>query len=367
MNNKIITSLILGILISVATLYLAFRNVPFADLVNYLLSINYFWAIPSVLAGLLSFYLRVVRWQIILESARKVSFWNAFHPLMTGFMINCILPGRIGEIARPAILKKNNNIPFTTGLATVAAERVFDVILMIVLFAMLFTSVQIDPDLDLAFGKHHLNRETLEALGWGMLMLCLILISGIIIVSINSTRKVIIYLITGIPSLFFFAGPSFKEKIKEKVCPLLVNIVENIASGFSMVKDPKKISACIGLSFIIWSLAAFSYFLLSLGCPGIDLSYLELFAVMIIVCFFIALPSVPGFWGLWEAGGVFAMALFGISTKDAAGYTLANHAIQMFPVIIIGLISAVLTGVNILQVSNIRGQSAEGMVHVAED
>jgi uncharacterized membrane protein YbhN (UPF0104 family) len=72
---------------------------------------------------------------------------------------------------------------------------------------------------------------------------------------------------------------------------------------------------------------------------------------MIIICFFIALPSVPGFWGIWEAGGVFALVLFGVSSKDAAGYTLVNHAIQMFPVIIVGLVSAMVTSINILQVS----------------
>ena len=72
---------------------------------------------------------------------------------------------------------------------------------------------------------------------------------------------------------------------------------------------------------------------------------------MLIVCFFIALPSAPGFWGLWEAGGVFAMLLFGVSEKEAAGFTLANHAIQMFPVIIMGLISAFITGVDIRRVS----------------
>jgi hypothetical protein len=72
---------------------------------------------------------------------------------------------------------------------------------------------------------------------------------------------------------------------------------------------------------------------------------------MIIICFFIALPSVPGYWGIWEAGGVFALVLFGVSSKDAAGYTLANHAIQIFPVMIVGLVSVMVTSVNILQVS----------------
>jgi len=36
---------------------------------------------------------------------------------MIGFMINCILPGRVGEVARPIILKKKENVPFSTGLA----------------------------------------------------------------------------------------------------------------------------------------------------------------------------------------------------------------------------------------------------------
>jgi hypothetical protein len=47
---------------------------------------------------------------LILEPASKISFWKAFHPLMIGFMLNCILPGRVGEVARPAILQKTEII-----------------------------------------------------------------------------------------------------------------------------------------------------------------------------------------------------------------------------------------------------------------
>jgi hypothetical protein len=72
---------------------------------------------------------------------------------------------------------------------------------------------------------------------------------------------------------------------------------------------------------------------------------------MVIICIFISLPSVPGWWGLWEAGGVFALSLFGISAKDALGFTLANHAIQVIPVILIGFISAMILSVNIRRMS----------------
>ncbi len=269
MKKNILFSLTLGIGVSVAGLYLAFRNVPFSELIIYLASIDYFWIFPAVLAGLISFTLRVLRWQIILESAQKINFWGAFHPLMIGFMLNCMLPGRAGEVARPVILQKKNNVPFSTGLATVAAERVFDIIILITFFSVAFATVEIDPDLNIPFGDYNLNRGTLEMIGGGMLKLTVVLITGMIMVSFSATRRIINGGIMGIPSLFFFAGSSFKIKIKDKVCSTLVGFMENFASGFALVRSPKKIGICIGLSVLIWGLQAFSYYVFSLGCPGI--------------------------------------------------------------------------------------------------
>jgi len=351
MKRNATISLLSGLIISALALYLAFRNVPFAEIVRYMAAINYFWVFPSVLVSLSTFVIRAYRWQIILESARKVSFWQTFHPLMIGFMINCILPGRVGELARPAVLQRKENIPFSTGLATVAAERVFDVTILIILFAVLLATVQIDPGLDIAFGDYHLNRQTLIIVGRSILQMFLLLIAGIILVGYGKTRKIINNIIMGIPAAFFFAGSAFKAKMQKKICVPLVDFVENFAIGFSLVKYPRKIFICSGLSLVIWVLSAVSYYIMAQGCPGISLSFSEIFSVMIIICFFIALPSVPGYWGIWEAGGVFALTLFGVSSKNAAGYTLANHAIQILPVILIGFISAMLTSINILQVS----------------
>ncbi|MGD2030201.1 MAG: lysylphosphatidylglycerol synthase transmembrane domain-containing protein [Desulfobacterales bacterium] len=351
MKKNITIYLISGITISALALYLAFRNVPVSDLLGYIISINYIWIFPAVLLVLTSFVLRVFRWRIILESSAKVSFWQAFHPLMIGFMINCILPGRVGEVARPAILQKKEKIPFSTGLATVAAERVFDVGMLLILFVILLVTVNIDPNLNMVVGKYHLNRETLITAGGATFKLLIFLVAGIIMISFEKTRKMINRIIMWFPNLFLFSGSELKEKIQKKICEPLVNVVENFTSGFTLVKYPSRICVCIGLSVFIWGIAAFSYYVMAQGCPGIELSFTEITAHMIIICFFIALPSVPGFWGIWEAGGVFALVLFGVSSKDAAGYTLANHAIQMFPVMIVGFVSAMITSVNILQVS----------------
>jgi uncharacterized protein (TIRG00374 family) len=346
-----LTSLLLGIILSAVTLYLAFRNVPFSDLLVYLASINYAWIIPAALIVVISFLLRAWRWQIILASNHQTKFWRAYHPMMIGFMINCVLPGRVGEVARPAILKNQERVPFTTGLATVAAERVFDILLLIGLFAVVLANVEIHSELDITFQRYNLNRSTLETVARGMINLSILLIVGMLMVGIEKTRSWINRLLMAAPRYLFFIRPAWRIKIEQKIAARVVNLINNVASGFSMLKYPGKMMACGSLTVLIWGLSALSWYVFALGCPGLNLTFQEMTAVMVIVCFFIALPSVPGFWGLWEAGGVFALTLFGISINDAAGFTLANHAIQMFPVILMGFASALITGVNVWRVS----------------
>lgn len=126
-SKKLTLSLLAGTVISAAALYFALRNVPLNRLGDYFSAINYLWAVPSVVMVVLCFLLRALRWQVILGSNRKIGFWRAYHPMMIGFLINCVLPGRVGEVARPIILQRKEAVPFSTGLATVAAERVFDI------------------------------------------------------------------------------------------------------------------------------------------------------------------------------------------------------------------------------------------------
>lgn len=232
MNKKIAITFAIGITISVATLYLAFKDVPFADLVGYLSSINYFWVLPTVVVILICFVLRAIRWQFILNSNHHISFWRAYHPLMIGFMINCVLPGRVGEVARPVILKANESIPFTTGLATVAAERVFDLAILIIVFVVLFAGYEIDPNLGIPFGDHVLNSDTLRFVFKGLLRLSVLLLIGIALVSLEKTRFVIKWCIRLIPKLFFLASPRVKELLQKGSAPPWLQWLIILPPGF---------------------------------------------------------------------------------------------------------------------------------------
>jgi uncharacterized protein (TIRG00374 family) len=351
MKKKLTLSLIAGIVISAVAMYLAFRNVQFTELLQYFSTLTYIWVLPSIVIVVLCFFVRAIRWWIILESSGKISLMRAYHPMMIGFMMNCILPGRVGELARPALIKKNENIPFATGLATVAAERVFDICLLVLFLVMTFSAVTINPDLELKVGAYDLSRDTLEGLFSAMVKMGVALIVGMVLISMETVRNRVNQLIMSIPHLFFFTGPDFKIRLSESVCRPLCGLVENIARGFHLIRYPKKLLACFALSFLVWGLHALSYYLFSQASPAIHLTFMEMSAHMVIIMFFIALPSVPGFWGLWEVAGMFALSLFGVTGEDAAGFTLANHALQLIPVIIMGFVSAWITGVNIWRLS----------------
>jgi uncharacterized protein (TIRG00374 family) len=359
MNKKLFMSLVLGALLSGLTLYLAFRNVPVDELLNYLGSINYWWICPTVLLVLAGFALRVIRWQIILRQAGAVTYWQAFHPLMIGFMMNCVLPGRIGELARPVILKKNENIPIATGLGTVATERVFDFIMLIGLLMLVSGTVAGRPDLTVECFGVRLTSQRLTAAAWMMIGSSVALLFFLSLIAVPGSRRLIK------TTILFLAKPMSSGshsvgRMVRRLIDLFLNLIDNFAIGLMMVQNPGRLMSCVGLTALIWGLAALTYPVFALGCPGISLSMTGWLTVLVVICFFIALPSVPGFWGLWEAAGVFALALFGVTEKDALGYTLVNHAVQILPVIAVGLVSAWVTGINFLRLSSNGGTMSKG-------
>ena len=356
-KKSLAISFVIGALISGAALYLSFRRVPLHDLATYLSSVNYWWILPSVGLMVVSFLMRVFRYQIILGSVTRLGFWQCFHPMAISFFMNCILPGRVGELARPALIGKQHNVSFFGVAATVAAERVLDLIALLSFFILVAAVVPIDPNLQMHFGKYVLSRATLVSIGQQMVRLFVVLLAGMVLVNLKPTRRIMEKIILASPEILFFLSKETREKLRTRVCMAIIGIMERIGQGFDLIKSPKKLIACLVMSFGIWFVVVCSYPVFALGFPGIRIHLLEWMTVNVIICFFISLPSVPGFWGLWEAGGVFALALFGVDATSAGGFTLVNHVAQMLPVMVMGMIASVITGVSIWQVASREEQA----------
>lgn len=126
---------ILGVLIGGLFLYFTLRNKPLSKIIESISNANIYWVIANGLALLLVFYLRALRWKLLLEN---VDFHpnerNVFFSVTLAYFVNSFTP-KFGEISRCTSLNSSDNIPISKSLGTVVSERIWD---MLVLFTGLF-------------------------------------------------------------------------------------------------------------------------------------------------------------------------------------------------------------------------------------
>ncbi len=344
MPGKIFWSLALGLLVSLAGFYLAFRNVPLDRLVIYARSVEYRWALPALIVLALNYCLRSLRWQLMLRPIGRISLSAAYHSIMVSFMINCILPGRMGEMARPLILKKKNGLAFTSTLATLAAERLLDLATLLALMLLALNGVSFATAEPVRFGGYELGPDLLMDLARKAALGVLVLMLSLLIIGSDRLRTNLFGFIRRLSGGARLLGPRGQALADRVVENMVIALLQRLADGIQYLKKPGNLLTVLLLSVAVWLMNALSFYLVALGCPGITLNFEGILVMMVIICLFIALPSVPGYWGLWEAAGVFALTYLGIAPEPAAGFTLFNHALQILPVIAAGWLSCLLLG-----------------------
>lgn len=100
---------------------------------------NYIWVLVSLLLGALSHLSRAYRWKFLLEPlGYKPRFANSIMAVLIAYLLNLFIP-RSGEIARAASVKKYENIPFEKAIGTIVAERVADVIMLLIIIGVAFS------------------------------------------------------------------------------------------------------------------------------------------------------------------------------------------------------------------------------------
>jgi len=105
--------------------------------------------IPALALMLASYILRGARWRIW---ERSLSYWDSLRLILIGFMGNNILPARLGEILRAhcTAAKTSGDRGRTSALASIAAERVLDGIILAVVGLASVVLVPVDRGLKLA-------------------------------------------------------------------------------------------------------------------------------------------------------------------------------------------------------------------------
>src|SRR5215468_4438383 len=90
-------------------------------------SVSEFHILHGIALIYIAYVLRAVRWKIFLRPVRpEASISGLVAPTMIGFTGLALL-GRPGELIRPYLIAKREQLPFSSQLAVWAVERIFDV------------------------------------------------------------------------------------------------------------------------------------------------------------------------------------------------------------------------------------------------
>jgi len=127
--KKIFQNLI-GISIGAVFLFLTLREKPLTAVWESLANSDFFFILLSFLILFIVFYLRALRWKLLLEeSGEKPKSDKVLTSILIGYFVNSFTP-KLGEILRCTSLQKNSKVPVSVSMGSLMAERAYDLLIL---------------------------------------------------------------------------------------------------------------------------------------------------------------------------------------------------------------------------------------------
>ena len=312
-NLKDSLMIFIGLLISIIFLWLLLRNIQFNLVLVSLKSIQLQFIIFSIMSIIFSALARSKAWQIILD--KRISFLRSFQSVNEGQMLNTLLPLRMGDLARALFTSQNSKIKLFDLLATIIVERIYDVLIMLVLLLISFPFV---------FNEVDLFRTLLIT---SVLIFVGVIFIFILIFSVDWVKNVWHSIFVKIS----FVDEWGQEKLDE--VSLSLQVLRNLRSFL-------KISFWMILT---WFFALISIWVLLKGFFP-EVALVMPFFLQGVSGLGVSIPSSPGSIGVYEATMVFGLGAFGVDESTAFAFGILHHFISVLPVVFIGIVSMVLDG-----------------------
>lgn len=336
---------ILGIAISIALLWWAFKDEDFSLIIAEIKLADPLWFILAVAAATGVFWPRAWRWKTLLQPVCPgTTFKSRFRATTIGFMGNNLLPARIGEFARVFALSRMEKVPIVSGLGSLVVERLFDAVFVI---GLLFLALALPgvPDIGALRGA---NLTT--------------------IANTLAVLIVIAFLLGTLLVLFPRQSVGFFERYIARFLPKgirrpLIDALEAFLSGLGILRSPRLLISATLQSAGLWVFNAVGFYI-GFKAFGIDVPFSGALLLQSVIALAVSVPSGPGYFGLFEAGAVLVLGeLYHIPNEQVLAYALGFHMGGFIPVTLIGLFYAWRLGISLRDV----GQSEQVVEQAVEE
>ena len=311
-----------GLLLSLALLVWILRGSDPSKVWGVLRTISPWLVLATAAIGYLSIPLRTVQWRWLLGNAPKAGFINVFKAICLGYLGNCVLPMRGGELVKTYVLSRNSDLPIARVLASVVLARLQDLLPILVLLAVMFTVIPLEEGINL--------REQA-------------LFDQPVFISkarLNQAFRLFAFCAAGagIGLIVFYRWQDALHKRMVRVlasfsprfAKLLDSLFSQVAAGVRVVGDARWFWGAQSLSFICWFIFAIAPVPLLLAFSlEFKQACLTALAMTGLTTFAHLIPSAPGAVGTFHALCLVALLVCNphMDRNAAVAFTLIVHLI----------------------------------------
>lgn len=263
-----------------------------------------------LILGTGSLVLRALRWRVLLKSGGPVGVATAFWATCAGYFGNNYLPARAGELVRTMMVDREAGLGRTFVLTTALSERIVDAITLVFVSSLVLLTLPTRP------GWYGPAAKPFAIVG-----IC----GALAIAILPRLERLWKYLLARTP---------VPERWREKV----MHILEQILFGLRAFHDWRRLLLFMILTAVIWSLDAIG-FIMGGRSVGISLTLPMAFLLISGLGLGSALPSTPGYVGIYQFVAVEVLTPFGFSRASVIAYMLLVQVLQYVSTGIWGLLA----------------------------
>lgn len=297
---KITIPLLLGVIIG----WYSFSKIPVSDIIPFFKSANYWWILFGAFFGLLSHLSRAYRWKYLLEPlGYKPKYPNSVMAVFIAYLVNYLIP-RAGEVSRAAVVANYEDIPFEKGFGTIVAERIADLLVML-LIILITLFIQYEY------------------------------ISGLLISNFNPTTLIIgLIVLIVLGGVFFALIVNAKSGFTFKIKTFILGVIEGATSIFKM----KEKWAFIGHTLFIWGMYILMFYVTTFSIKELqDIPFAAILIGFIAAGFAIAASN--GGLFVYPAAVLAAFSLFGIAENPSFAFGWIVWTSQTLLIVVFGALS----------------------------
>lgn len=263
-----------------------------------------------MLSVVLGMVLRALRWTHAAGApvAAFPAFWNS---AVIGLAFNQIYPLRAGEVIRIFALRKMASVPLGQAATSAVVDRLADVLVLGVCAVAVVAT--------------HASLPYAEKLAAGTLLLAFGALAAIILFGKGDR-------------IWRDWSSRWHGRLPEKLAGRIHRFYAGVVQTAQQISSPMRLAKIIALTVIVFACDAVLFFSV-IKSFGWNLPAIAPVTVLVFLAVGTALPSAPGYAGVYQLACVLALALFGVAESSAVAYSIVVQLCALATIIPLGALA----------------------------